>query len=107
MEKKANEKFVGEVADKVVTRLDSATAHSVFEKLAAIWGSTPVWGAVGVLIGAIVAQLSLQLLFIGVAIILWLEVVRVGFFKHQVTKIIGNICIGLVIAVAFISLWRV
>src|ERR1035438_7936400 len=95
MEKKASENFAGEMADKVAIRLDSATTRSTSEKLAAIWGSTPVWGVVGVLIGAIVAQLSLQLLFIGVAIVLWLEVVRVGFFKHQITKIIGNICIGL------------
>jgi hypothetical protein len=75
--------------------------------LSTFWGSTPVWGAIGVLIGAIAAQISLKLLFVAAWAVLFMEFIRAGFFRSPLFKLLGNAIVGLLLAFAFTQLWRV
>lgn len=76
-------------------------------KFSAFWGSTPVWGAIGVLIGAIASQLSLKLLFVAAWGIFLFEFIRVGFFKRPMSKVFGNIVTGSLLAAVFFGLWLI
>lgn len=75
------------------------------KKVSTFWGSTPVWGAMGVLIGAIGSQISLKFLLIAVWGTLWVEFVRVGFFPSRLMRRIGNTAVGVVLAILFIRAW--
>jgi len=77
------------------------------KKLADIWNSTPVWGAIGVLIGAIIGQLSRKLLFVGAWIVLWIEIIRGGFFDRFISKVVGNAVLGLLLAALILEVWRI
>ncbi len=85
----------------------NSKADTIRAKVHTFWTSTPAWGAIGVLIGALVAQLSRQLLFVGVGIVLWLEAIRVGFFEVRLWKWLGNIALAAVIAMLLIGLWKI
>lgn len=75
------------------------------KKLSTFWGSTPVWGAMGVLIGAIGSQISLKFLLMAVWGTLWVEFVRVGFFPSRLMRRIGNTAVGVVLAILLIRAW--
>src|SRR5580700_1050009 len=49
---------------------------SIKQKTATFWASTPVWGGIAVLIGAIASQLSLVFLFFAVCVVFVVEFVR-------------------------------
>jgi hypothetical protein len=119
MARRAEERIARKVADDVVQQIESRSATSTIiskrtkepprslrERLGSFWGSTPIWGAIGVLIGAIVSQLSIKLLFIGVWVVVLMEFVRVGFFERTFAKVFGNIVFGLGLALVFFQLWK-
>jgi hypothetical protein len=120
MARRAEERIARKVADDVVQQIESRSATSTIiskrtkepprslrERLGSFWGSTPIWGAIGVLIGAIVSQLSIKLLFIGVWVVVLMEFVRVGFFERTFAKVFGNIVFGLGLALVFFSVVEV
>jgi hypothetical protein len=80
---------------------------STAKRISTFWRSTPIWGGLGVLSGAIASQLSLKLLFVAVWGIFLFEVIRVGFFSGMVRKIVGNLLAGFLLAVIFFYLYRV
>jgi hypothetical protein len=111
--KKAEEKRITET---VVQRLLTAPHFPIAEpprknsfksKLHNLWGSTSTWTAIGVLIGAIVSRLSFNLLFIGVWIVVCIDVIKTGFFGGRTAKVIGNIFLIILLAVVFYTLWRI
>ena len=119
--KKSEERIVDEVAKRLSLYRETDTSPpaasskeqqpmgqeiSIRQKSSAFWGSTPVWGGIGVLIGAIASQLSLKLLFVAVWAVFIAEFIRVGFFKQRRGKIFGNIVVGLVLALLFSALWE-
>jgi hypothetical protein len=119
MAKKAEERIAEEVAKKVAEQLETKSATSSVlmpntkesvpsfsSKLGSFWGSTPIWGAIGVLIGAIVSQVSIRLLFIVVWAVVFMEFVRVGFFERRLVKVFGNIAFGLGLGFVFFQLWK-
>ena len=57
--------------------------------------------------GAIVSQVSVRLLFIGVWAVVFIEFVRVDFFMRRAAKVLGNIVVGFILAFAFFQLWKV
>jgi hypothetical protein len=76
------------------------------KKLWTFWGSTPVWGGIGVIAGAIASQLSLKLLFVAVWGIFLFESIRVEFFSGKVKKVVGNVVTGILLAAIFLGLYR-
>jgi hypothetical protein len=73
--------------------------------LSILWGSTPAWGAVGVLFGVIASQVSLKLLVFGVWATLWAEFVRSGFFSSRIIRIFENTAVGALLGVVFVLSW--
>src|ERR1700685_2817244 len=76
------------------------------KKLSTFWSSTPLWGGIGVLVGAIASQLSLKLLFVAVWGVFLFEFIRVGFFPGKVRKIVGNLLMGFALGIMFLSLYK-
>jgi hypothetical protein len=119
MARRAEERIAEQVAQRVAQQIEakSATsavppsdeewsARSLREKMVSFWGSTPIWGAIGVLIGEMVSQLSIRLLFFAVWAVVFVEFVRVGFFERRLFKALGNIAVGLTLALVFFQLWK-
>jgi len=108
--KRGEERIAKEVTDRVLEEIEvkqvEPMPEKVSSKLATFWGSTPIWGGIGLLIGAIASQLSLKLLFVAVWGIFVFEFLRVGFFKQRATKVMGNLLAGIIFAGVFIGLWR-
>jgi hypothetical protein len=67
-------------------------AETTIHKVGAFWVSTPVWGAIGVLIGAVASQVSLKFLFLGVWGVLWFheakKTKRIGLFRKDAKRLI-------------------
>src|SRR6266852_570826 len=91
--------------DHVAVESSKSTESRATTKVSIFWGSTPVWGAIGVLIGAIASQISLKLLLLAVWATLWVEFVRVGFFPSYLIRRICNTAVGIALAVVFILMW--
>jgi len=72
--------------------------------LSRLWGSTPAWGAISVLAGLLISQISLKLVFFVAWAILWAEFVRAEIFSHKWLRRIGNIAVGVALAVLFIEI---
>lgn len=115
--KKAQERMANDLADKIAKRLEPKSTTSeespkteavtLRTRLSGFWGSTPVWGGIGILVGAIASQVSLKLLFAAVWGIFLFEFVRVGFFARRFGRVVGNFVTGVILALGFIALWRI
>jgi hypothetical protein len=92
--------------DRMAVPSPSKAESKPTNKLSTFWGSTPVWGGIGVLVGAVASQLSLKLLFIAVWAVFVFEFTRVGFFTVRAKAIIGNFVASCVLAVVFLSLYE-
>ncbi len=87
--------------------LSSTNAPPPEKKLWKFWGSTPIWGGIGVLAGYFASQVSLKLLFVAVWGLFVFEFVRVGFFARTITKAVGNLVVAGVFAALFFGLYRI
>jgi hypothetical protein len=72
-----------------------------------LWRSTPIWGAVGVLAGTLLAQVSVILVFIAVWLVICVEFVSLRLIPNKPVRYLCNFAFGAVLAMAFWGLWRV
>jgi hypothetical protein len=92
-----------ELFSEPTTALKPTRTNKPFSR---IWGSTPGWSAVAVLVSLLAAaQISVKLLLLCIWATLWLEFVRAGFFSTQRNRRIGNTIIGAVLGVFLVQLW--
>jgi hypothetical protein len=85
------------------------TPKSIWEKLWMFGESPLTWGAVGMLLGAVAAVVSLKVLFICAGVILVLGMIRVDFFEGRTwaARIIGSALLGFFICLALILVWLI
>ena len=80
---------------------------TIWQKVGRYWGSTPVWGVIGMLFGAIASQVSLRLLFIIAWGALFAEFVRIRLFTKLRWRIAGNGVAAISIGILLFLMWRV
>jgi hypothetical protein len=93
-----------EVLEEVDRKLKSARNTTDKSRLGELFRSTPVWGAIGVLFGAIASQISIKLIFFFVGLTLWIEICKAIEVRRRV---LGALTSGAMVTVAFFLLWKV
>ncbi|HWF38468.1 MAG TPA: hypothetical protein VG322_08115, partial [Candidatus Acidoferrales bacterium] len=121
MAAKAKERMADEVTERVLQKIEAnpiaarapntnvepkITSPSIKEKLGVFWGSTPVWSAICLLIGAYASQVSLKLLWFGAWVVLSSEIWRVRFFEGRTLKVVGNVTLSLILATVIYQIWK-
>lgn len=88
-----------------VRALPSPSIETRFHR---VWTSTPIWGALGVLLGAIVGHISRLLLFVFVGVVIWVDLMRVGFFVNwnRALKVSGNAGLAVIVGIALVVVWE-
>ncbi len=81
-------------------------APSVWQKIGVLWGSTPLWAAIGMIAASLLAHISQAITFALVWLVVFAEVIRVGFFRRRLTKIIGNCAIALLLGYVCLLFWK-
>src|ERR1700722_18757099 len=76
-------------------------------KLILLWRSTPVWRALGVLAGALLSQVSVNILFIFVWIVVCAEFVSLRISEKKPIRYLVNIAFTVLLAAMFIIVWHV
>lgn len=84
-----------------------APVETIRSKIGTFWGSTPFWAVIGMVIGAIAAQISLKSLFFAAWLITLAEFVRVGFFENKNKRVVGGVIAAIVFAFMFYSGWKI
>lgn len=105
------------LADRVAKALEgrmdtSMSAHPVEEKhpqrkMAEFWGSTPAWGALGVMCGALVSQISLKIIFVIFWAVIVGEFIRIRVSSDRTTRYVLNTVVAVVLATALWVGWTV
>jgi len=80
----------------------TATNPTPRKKFAELWASTPVWGIIGVLVGAIVSQISLNLIFALTWAVLCFEFVRLRIFESKLPRYAANLAFSIMLGAACI-----
>ena len=76
-------------------------------KWANLWRSTPIWGAIGVLAGTLLAQVSVILVFVGVWLVFCIEFVSLRLIGNKPIRYICNVTFMVALAATFWGLWLV
>ena len=74
-------------------------------KFAKIWNSTPAWGAIGMLIGAVASQISISLLCFGVWCVLCAEFIHIKIAERSNLRWLLNAAFAVLLAGVFIFGW--
>lgn len=77
----------------------------VKKRISRLWESTSAWGAISVLAAFMISQLSLKFVFVLVWGTLWVDFVRAEIFSRKWPRRIGQIAVGVALAVFFIEVW--
>ena len=85
----------------------SSNPPTTRSKLETFWSSTPVWGVLGLLGGAMISILSLKIVFGLAWAVLCFEFVRIRVFENGVLRRSSNVAFAVVLGAAFIATWPI
>jgi hypothetical protein len=109
-ERRAHNRLAGEIKNDVVQQIRNEglpiSKPTFWNKAGTFWASSPLWGAVGMLIALLFARVSVVILYVLTGVVLVGEFIRVGFFTQFRWKIIGNFVVAVCITGGLYYLWK-